>query len=126
MTAEFDFDAIMKKVQEFAQAASAKTGEVIEISKLKLKSTKILGEIDRAYRRLGEVVFESKKTGELREGLIELCIADIDALFDELMRLNDQINEVRNVSVCPKCGADNMRSATMCVRCKSPLPTNAV
>ena len=64
------FDDLLLKAKTVANAAGKKTGELVEVSKLKLEAVQINSDIQKAYERLGSVVYEQEKTGADNNDLI--------------------------------------------------------
>ena len=75
------FDDLLLKAKTVANAAGKKTGELVEVSKLKLEAVQINSDIQKAYERLGSVVYEQEKTGADNNDLIALCVSEIDGLL---------------------------------------------
>lgn len=115
------FDDLLIKAKNVANAAGKKTGELVEVSKLKLEAVQINSDIQKAYERLGNVVYEQEKTGADNNDLIALCVSEIDGLLAELTDLNAKINEVKNTVKCMNCGAENPEGSLYCARCGSAL-----
>ncbi len=115
------FDDLLLKAKTVANAAGKKTGELVEVSKLKLEAVQINSDIQKAYERLGSVVYEQEKTGADNNDLIALCVSEIDGLLVELSDLNAKINEAKNTVKCMSCGAENPEGSLYCARCGSAL-----
>ena len=108
------FDDLLPKAKTVANAAGKKTGELVEVSKLKLEAVQINSDIQKAYERLGSVVYEQEKTGADNNDLIALCVSEIDGLLVELSDLNAKINEAKNTVKCMSCGAENPEGSLYC------------
>ena len=115
------FDSLLNKAKAFADVAGKKTGELVEVSKLKLEVVQVNSDIQKAYERLGNIVYEQEKTGADNKDLIALCISEIDGLLSELSDLNAKINEAKNTVKCMNCGAENPEGSLYCARCGSAL-----
>ena len=115
------FDEFLYKAKTLATAAGKKTGEVVEVSKLKLQAVQINSDIQKAYERLGSIQYEHEKTGADNSDLVKVCISEIDALLAELSDLNDRISTAKSTTRCPNCGATNPEDAVFCSRCGSNL-----
>ena len=59
-----DFNAILGKVKNWANAAGKKAEEVAETSKLKMQILSVNGEISKAYEALGKLVYEAAKNND--------------------------------------------------------------
>ena len=78
------FDHFLDKAKQMADVAGRKTGEVVESSKYKMQAYKITGNIQKAYEKLGSIVYDSTKYGTDSTQLIESCIAEIDGMLAQL------------------------------------------
>lgn len=115
------FDAFVEKARDVADAATKKTGEIVEISKYKLESVKINNEIEELYEQLGSAVYSMVKGGYDNPELIEGLTEDIDELMMNLDALNEKINDMKNVIHCNVCGSRNSVDNFYCAKCGSKL-----
>ena len=115
------FDDFLNKAKTVANVAGKKTGEMVELSKLKLQAVQLNGDIQKSYERLGAIVYEQEKTGTDSSYLIRVCISEIDALLVALNELNDKIADSKTSVKCPNCGAGNPAESVFCSRCGSTL-----
>ncbi len=112
-----NLDQIVGKAKEIYDAAAKKTGDVVEISKLKLDAMKINGEIKELYEKLGEAVYISKKDDIDCTEAVSIISEQIDNLNDKLIDLNAEIADRQNVNYCAECGAKNPIDNTFCGKC---------
>lgn len=115
------FDDLFNKARDVANLAGKKTGEVVEVSKLKLKAVQLNADIQKAYEKLGSIVYEQEKTDGNAAELIALCVSEIDLLFTEFNDINDKIAETKSTIKCHNCGAINSDEAIYCSRCGTTL-----
>lgn len=125
MTVMNGFDEFLDKAKALAAAAGKKTGEVVEVSKLKIQAVQINSDIQKAYERLGSIQYEKEKTGADNSDLVKVCISEIDALLAELADLNERIADTKSAARCPNCGAQNPEEAIFCARCGSSLTADS-
>lgn len=118
------FDEFVNRAKDVVDVAGKKTGELVEVSKLKLQAVQINSDIGKAYERLGAIVYEQAKAGTDNSDLIAVCVSEIDALLASLEELNEKIDESKTGSRCPNCGANNPEAAVFCSRCGSHLSAN--
>ena len=116
-----DFDKIMDKAKVYASAASKKTGEVVEVSKLKLKEIQANSELRDAYADLGAIVYDMKKSGAVNEDLIDTCIEGIDEIRAKLDDVSDRYHAVKKTVRCDFCGAQNKAGSLFCNQCGANL-----
>jgi hypothetical protein len=91
------FEDAVIKAKVAADYAGKKTGEFVEISKL------------RIYKA-------SKEHTDCTEYVQEKATA-IDALYAEFTEINNKINDLRNVKKCPQCSYINQQEAEFCIKC---------
>lgn len=117
------FDTFFDKAKDVADAATKKTGELVEMSKYKLESVKINNEIEKIYQRLGASVYSMIKGGYDNQELVEGLTEEIDELLMRLEAVNIKINDMKNVSICSVCGAKNEADNYYCSKCGSRIKT---
>ena len=117
------FDKFWNKAKDVADAAAQKTGEVVEVSKLKLQALKLNGSIQKAYEELGSVYYNSVKFGGNPQDQLHACVAEIDRLLKEQEDLENSMNQVgkNTVRYCTACGFENDGKSSFCSRCGTPL-----
>ena len=104
-----------------AGVASKKTGEVVEISKLKYQIKQAEWDIEKAYAKLGAIVYESKRSDEDFSGAILLATGEIDDVNLRIDNLEEKLRAFKKVKKCAKCDKDNDIASAYCARCGSPL-----
>ena len=112
-----DFNAILGKVKNWANAAGKKTEEVVEASKLKLQIVSLNGEISKAYEELGTMVYHAAKNNEPVGEEMDSVMEKIDALLEKLAALEGKVVEIKKVRTCGNCGANCPSDAHFCSRC---------
>ncbi len=112
-----DFNAILGKVKNWANAAGKKTEEVVEASKLKLQIVSLNGEISKAYEELGTIVYHAAKNNEPVGEEMDAVMEKIDELLEKLAVLEGKVGEIKKVRTCGNCGANCPMDAHFCSRC---------
>lgn len=112
-----DFNAILGKMKNWANAAGKKTEEVVEASKLKLQIVSLNGEISKAYEALGKLVFHAAKNNETVGEDMDEAMDKIDELLEKLAELEGKVGEIKKEKVCGNCGATCPVDAQFCSRC---------
>lgn len=118
-------DEFIFMAKNAADVASKKTGEVVEISRLKYQVKQTEWDIEKSYAKLGAIVYESKRTTEDLADVISLTIAEIDDLNLKLDLLEEKLRAYKKVTKCPACGKDNDLNLSFCGYCGSPMATKA-
>lgn len=116
-------DEFVFMAKNAADVASKKTGEVVESSKLRYQMKQVEWDIEKAYAKLGAIVYESKKSTDNFDEVIGLAISEIDDLKLRYEDCSDRLRMYKNVVKCPGCGRENEVTDSFCSRCGSPLVT---
>lgn len=117
-------DDVISKAREVADVAGKKSEEIVEFSKLKLNSMGINNDINKAYQRLGVVLYDIRKSDVEGEDIIAACIEEIDMLKMQLEDINQKMNEMRNIKKCTGCHYSNSADAVYCAKCGTRLADN--
>lgn len=115
------FDDVVSRVKDVAETAGRKTGELVELGKMKLKIVDLRREVAAAHEGLGRLVYDSRKSGEQVEDMVDACIEHISALNAEIEDLEERILDSKNVVRCDGCGAFNENTAVFCNQCGAKL-----
>lgn len=81
------FNKVGKFAKDTAEKAADKTGELVEVGKLRAQISSAKTEISAAKKQIGEYYYNKYEDGaELDEAVIEFCktIKEQEALIDEL------------------------------------------
>ncbi len=109
-------DAILG-ARDLGSAVSKKTGKLVDSAKLRVSAAEINNEIKKRYEALGKAVYRARKSGTSINGIIDECVAGIDALNDRLDEVNGRIAGMQNKVCCTSCGATMDPKALYCSRC---------
>ena len=114
-------DDVVTNAKSVANELGKKAGKAIDISKLKISAAEITSEINKLYRELGNLVFLSKREGADNEIAVENIMNEIEALYDSLDAINDEITQLRSKKICPVCKNENPAEALFCNACGCAL-----
>ncbi len=117
------FDDFMDRAKSVADSATRKTGEVVDMGKLRYEIKQTQWDIEKTYAKLGAIVYESKKSSESYDEVIELAISEIDSLCSKLQELELRLRAYKRVVKCHHCGKENDQNFLFCSRCGSNLQT---
>ncbi|MBC8545329.1 zinc ribbon domain-containing protein [Clostridiaceae bacterium NSJ-31] len=115
------FDEFLGKAKNLVDIAGKKTGQAVELAKLKMNRMQINSEIQKTYEKLGAFVYKFHKSGEENQDLIDICVDEIDSLIAKLNEISDKINELKSAIRCPECGAINDEEAIYCAKCGAKM-----
>ena len=114
-------DNLIIKAKDLASAAGSKAQEVAEQTKVRVQAAQLKNDVDANYMKLGEIVYELKKSGAENEELVNMCIEEISSQLEELDELNSKLDEMKRVLRCPECMKENPHDALYCQRCGASL-----
>lgn len=110
-------EKIISDLKKTAISAAQKTGEMVEIGKLKIAVTNKKSKINDCYKDLGLALYTAQKQGaEDTEGLNRI-IADIDTLFEELSELERELASLKSQKKCVVCGEFCDEENSFCPKC---------
>ena len=115
------FEEVVNKAKVAADYAGKKTGEIVEISKLRFTATDIQGKINKELQELGFVVYQADKDGVDYSAQLKEKSANIDELYDELNKVNEKIADLKRMKKCPACDFSNPEDANYCLKCGAKL-----
>jgi rRNA maturation endonuclease Nob1 len=118
-------DEFVFMARNAADVASKKTGEVVETSKIRYQMKQVEWEIEKAYAKLGAIVYEAKKSADNFDEVIGLAVSEIDDLKARYEDLGEKMRNYKNMVKCPGCGKENDLNGAFCSRCGTPLATDA-
>ena len=115
------FDSAINAAKDIAQTAGKKAEQLIEISKVKIQITQINGSIAKTYEKLGSGVYNMKKADYMDESLITSLVSQIDDLIAEREAAKAKLAELKEMVICPECGARNPKNVPYCSYCGNKI-----
>lgn len=116
----YDLDNLITDAKKAFDAVSAKTGEVIDLSRSQIEKSQIKVKIKEKYQELGKVCYDAAEFGSEDTTALQLIIADIKALKSELYAIDNALKSSKQV-FCGNCGAKNDSGYGYCSRCGKKL-----
>jgi ribosomal protein L40E len=114
-------DKIKDTATKTAQIAKEKSGELYEITKLSFTINELETKIDKLFKNTGMLIYRDYENGvELSED-IKMLMQEVDEKFAEIASIKDEINKIKNVSICPNCSKTNPNDANYCLSCGEKL-----
>lgn len=111
------FEDAVIKAKSAADYAGKRTGEIVELSKLRISATEVEKKIAYEYAELGKMVYKAAKEHADCTEYVQEKAAVIDALFSEQAGLLNKISALRNLKKCPDCAYENAQDAVYCSKC---------
>ncbi len=108
---------LMEKLSRTVDVTKKKSGELVEITRLKFAIMDTEGEIKKLLSEIGTIVYEARKNDtEIDESLAEKCDR-IDALYAEIEESQKRMDVLRSVKVCPSCEKKMPADCEFCPSC---------
>lgn len=114
------WDNFSQKASETAAKTMQKAKELSEIAKFKSMIFDEEAKIDKAYLEIGKLYVE-KHAEDGDEEFAEL-IASIAEAKENLKSYQHQIEDIKGVAHCPKCGAEVPLGDAFCGSCGAAMP----
>jgi len=116
-------DNFLGKAKDVYDVATKKTGEFVEVSKLKMESVKINNDIKKLYEKLGNSVYGMMKANYENQDIVNALVEEIDEKLESLSILSAKISDMKNISLCKACGAKNPEDNFYCYKCGARIKT---
>lgn len=117
-------DSLSRKASGVREKAIQKTKEISDITRLNSQISEEEKQLSNYYYQLGKQ-FYSVHTAD--------CEDDFKPLFNSILEaekkieeMKKQVQDLKGVQICVKCGAEVDRSASFCSSCGEPVPKTAV
>lgn len=125
-----NFDELFKMVSdgvakagEAAKVVANKTVSKVETMTREAKIRYAIHEaedrMNQNYTQIGEIVYNSYRTGQKQD--FTEYLGRLDALYDEIQGLQDQLKEECNLHVCPDCDTLVKRGDSYCPKCGAKM-----
>lgn len=115
------FEEAVITVKKAGKTVGDKATEVYGVSKKKISAAELKNKIKAAYADMGQLVYEAKKNNVDNDEKIAPYIALVDDLNLQLQKLQEEIDQIKNVITCENCEGVNPVSAEFCSKCGARL-----
>lgn len=115
------FQKVGEKAKELggmAKEATRKSGEILEVTKLKFELSKLEKEVENNLAGLGALVYQKfKGIGDVDDEIDRLCQSTA-RVEDEMKAVNQQIDRLQPKSLtCPECKVELPAGGKFCSYC---------
>lgn len=113
------FDDLGKKASETYKNTAEKTNKLTKEIKLKSAINDCKDKIDEIYKEIGKKVYEKhirEENIDIKSELLEEC-SKIDAYATEINDMQKEMLSLKNIKVCPACGAQIKDESKFCPSC---------
>lgn len=110
-------DDAINKTKEVLDVACKKTGEVVTVEKQKFTITSLKSKREKDFANLGKIYFDLIKDDiDIDDNTRNLVDAIIEK-NEEIDRLNQEIQNIKNNRICYNCGANVNEKSVYCNNC---------
>lgn len=108
-----------EKLNQMTQNAISKSKEVAGVTKLNLEISTLNQNIKNIQTEVGAYVLEN---GLLKEdaSVVEWA-SKVASLKAEIEANSEKIHDLKNISICPGCGAEVSRTSKFCDKCGTAI-----
>ena len=114
------FDNIGRKVSEAGQKMIQKTGEMSDTSRLNAQINDEEKKINAAYLQIGKLYASLHR--DAPEPEFASLVQSVGDSEETIRACREQIQRIKGVRSCPKCGAEVSASSAFCALCGAPMP----
>lgn len=115
------FDSTFQKAKDMFDIACKKTGEAVNVQKLRIDLTSVEHKLNKLYAEFGKLQFAKIKDCETDEQELSDLILDIKEKLAEVDKLKGEITKLSGKINCPSCGATLPAAAQFCSRCGNKI-----
>lgn len=110
-------DNIFSDIKSTMGNAVKKSGELLEITKVKISIGETKTKLDEKYKELGEKIYTAKKEETDLTSDFEAIIWQIDELYEVLKNQELKLASLKNEKMCSNCNKNNIDTAVFCSHC---------
>ena len=111
-------DRFIQEIKNTADKVAKKSGELVELSKVKLHIGNTKSEISANFKKLGEMLyFSQKEDNDIEREKISEIIDKIDELYEKLAEFKEIEASLTKKKLCPQCHKLNDTDAAYCSSC---------
>lgn len=114
------FDNLSRKASEISARAIQKTKEISDITRLNAQISEEEKRQNNCYYQLGKQYYSIHSTDG--EDVFKPLISSITESEKKLSEMKKQVQDLKGVQRCEKCGAEVEKGAAFCSSCGSPMP----
>jgi hypothetical protein len=115
------WDDIGKKVAQGTKIISQKSGEVFEITKVKLDIAAEKDKMAKLFEEIGRTIYENYKSDNLKStDVVDKCQL-IEEIEYKIKKLNQKVAQIKGGSLCRVCGEVVSSSQRYCHHCGREL-----
>lgn len=101
-----NFDEVLSKTRAYAEIATKKSAERLEISKKKIELLDAKTKLSKAYEKFGKIQFDAYDGADINEDEHNACLEEIVFLKSRIDFIKEEIEAIRTASVSVPDSAD--------------------
>lgn len=110
-----------ESVGRFAQSAVTKSKEMAEITRLNMEISNQEQRLRELYGKLGQFLVENPQLVPAEAQEAQSCLQEVAQVQAGIEASKATLLEVRNVNICPGCGAEVARTSKFCPSCGAQM-----
>ncbi|MCL5058601.1 MAG: zinc ribbon domain-containing protein [Actinobacteria bacterium] len=115
-----------RELGDMAKEVSRKSGEILEVTKIKFELNKLEKEMENNLAGLGAVVYQKFKGAADMDGEIDRLCQSTGRLEEEMKALEKQIEKMQPKTItCPECDVELPTGGKFCSYCGKNVTTDA-
>lgn len=108
------FEQIGKRLTDVGQNVAQQTKDLADITKLNSEISNKEKKVSQLFLLIGQSYYERHKSDDTAEEFEK--IAEINALYVEILANREKVKQIKGVVKCENCGADVPLNAAFCNR----------
>lgn len=111
------FEELKKNLTDVSGTLAKKSGEVVEVQKLKMKKYSIEGDIRKDYELMGRIFYaQMEESGEIDDNVTEIFQRIAEAK-DAVAEIEDKLAKASKGKFCTTCGEKASKNMSYCPYC---------
>ncbi len=106
-----------ESVSRFAQSAVSKSKEVAEVTRLNMEIGNLEQRIKETHASLGRYMLEHPEFLPVGDAQVDEFRRQIEEVQGQIERDRVAIRNLKNIELCPNCGAEVAKGNLFCSRC---------
>ena len=109
-----------KTVSKTAETGIKHTNKWLEIGKLTMSLNAAKLELNELFEQLGEYIYVNKVSDITHSDTVQELFHQVSLQKSKIRKIQMQINQVKQIRACEKCGAELDENAKYCPQCRAP------
>lgn len=108
-----------EKLNKMTQSAITKSKEMAEVTRLNMEINTLQQNLKELYANVGEYVLTNAVAAG--DSTIAEYAAQMTAIKQNIEVNEEKVKEIRNINICPNCGAEVSRTSKFCDKCGTEM-----